>query len=31
VLAVTYLAIVWTISIGIRLIESRLRLPEEAR
>jgi His/Glu/Gln/Arg/opine family amino acid ABC transporter permease subunit len=31
VLALTYLAIVWTISIGIRLIESRLRLPEEAR
>jgi His/Glu/Gln/Arg/opine family amino acid ABC transporter permease subunit len=31
VLAVTYLAIVWTISIGIRLIESRLRLPEEPR
>jgi His/Glu/Gln/Arg/opine family amino acid ABC transporter permease subunit len=31
VLALTYLAIVWLISIGIRLIESRLRLPEEAR
>jgi ABC-type amino acid transport system permease subunit len=31
VLALTYLAIVWTISIGIRLIESRLRLPEEPR
>ena len=31
VLALTYLAIVWTISIGIRLIESRFRLPEEAR
>jgi polar amino acid transport system permease protein len=31
VLAVTYLAIVWTISIGIRMIEARLRLPEEAR
>jgi polar amino acid transport system permease protein len=31
VLAVTYLAIVWAISIGIRLIESRLRLPEERR
>jgi polar amino acid transport system permease protein len=31
VLALTYLAIVWAISIGIRLIESRLRLPEEAR
>jgi polar amino acid transport system permease protein len=29
VLALTYLALVWTISIGIRLIESRLRLPEE--
>ena len=29
VLAVTYLAIVWVISIGIRLIEKRLRLPEE--
>jgi His/Glu/Gln/Arg/opine family amino acid ABC transporter permease subunit len=29
VLAVTYLAIVWMISIGIRLIETRLRLPEE--
>jgi His/Glu/Gln/Arg/opine family amino acid ABC transporter permease subunit len=29
VLAVTYLAIVWVISIGIRLIEGRLRLPEE--
>ena len=31
VLALTYLVIVWTISIGIRMIESRLRLPEEAR
>ena len=31
VLALTYLAIVWLISIGIRLLESRLRLPEEAR
>ena len=31
VLAVTYLAIVWLISIGIRLVEARLRLPEEAR
>ena len=31
VLALTYLAIVWAISLGIRLIESRLRLPEEAR
>jgi His/Glu/Gln/Arg/opine family amino acid ABC transporter permease subunit len=31
VLALTYLAIVWAISIGIRLIEGRLRLPEEAR
>jgi His/Glu/Gln/Arg/opine family amino acid ABC transporter permease subunit len=31
VLALTYLAIVWAISIGIRLIEARLRLPEEAR
>ena len=31
VLALTYLAIVWMISIGIRLIEARLRLPEEAR
>ena len=31
VLALTYLAIVWLISIGIRLIESRLRLPEDAR
>jgi His/Glu/Gln/Arg/opine family amino acid ABC transporter permease subunit len=31
VLALTYLAIVWLISIGIRMIESRLRLPEEAR
>jgi ABC-type amino acid transport system permease subunit len=29
VLALTYLVIVWAISIGIRLIESRLRLPEE--
>jgi polar amino acid transport system permease protein len=29
VLALTYLAIVWAISIGIRLVESRLRLPEE--
>ena len=31
VLALTDLAIVWLISIGIRLLESRLRLPEEAR
>jgi His/Glu/Gln/Arg/opine family amino acid ABC transporter permease subunit len=31
VLALTYLAIVWLISIGIRLVEARLRLPEEAR
>jgi His/Glu/Gln/Arg/opine family amino acid ABC transporter permease subunit len=31
VLALTYLAIVWMISIGIRLLETRLRLPEEAR
>ena len=31
VLALTYLAIVWMISIGIRMIEARLRLPEEAR
>jgi His/Glu/Gln/Arg/opine family amino acid ABC transporter permease subunit len=31
VLAVTYLAIVWLISIGIRVVEARLRLPEEAR
>jgi His/Glu/Gln/Arg/opine family amino acid ABC transporter permease subunit len=31
VLALTYLVIVWAISIGIRLIEGRLRLPEEAR
>lgn len=31
VLAVTYLAIVWAISIAIRLIEKRLRLPEEPR
>jgi His/Glu/Gln/Arg/opine family amino acid ABC transporter permease subunit len=31
VLALSYLAIVWLISIGIRLIEARLRLPEEAR
>jgi polar amino acid transport system permease protein len=29
VLALTYLVIVWAISIGIRLLESRLRLPEE--
>jgi His/Glu/Gln/Arg/opine family amino acid ABC transporter permease subunit len=31
VLAVTYLAIVWVISIVIRLIEGRLRLPEEPK
>ena len=31
VLALSYLAIVWLISIGIRLLEARLRLPEEAR
>jgi His/Glu/Gln/Arg/opine family amino acid ABC transporter permease subunit len=31
VLALTYLAIVWIISIGIRLIEKRLRLPEDRR
>jgi His/Glu/Gln/Arg/opine family amino acid ABC transporter permease subunit len=31
VLAVTYLAIVWTLSAGIRLLESHLALPEEAR
>jgi His/Glu/Gln/Arg/opine family amino acid ABC transporter permease subunit len=31
VLATTYLAIVWTLSALIRLAESRLRLPEEAR
>jgi His/Glu/Gln/Arg/opine family amino acid ABC transporter permease subunit len=31
VLALSYLAIVWAISIGIRLIEARLRLPQEAR
>jgi His/Glu/Gln/Arg/opine family amino acid ABC transporter permease subunit len=29
-LAVVYLAIVWTLSIGIRVIESRLALPERA-
>jgi His/Glu/Gln/Arg/opine family amino acid ABC transporter permease subunit len=29
VLAVTYLAIVWTLSAGIRLLETRLALPEE--
>jgi His/Glu/Gln/Arg/opine family amino acid ABC transporter permease subunit len=31
VLAITYLAIVWAISIGIRLVEKRLALPEEPR
>jgi polar amino acid transport system permease protein len=29
ILALSYLVIVWLLSIGIRLIESRLRLPEE--
>jgi polar amino acid transport system permease protein len=31
VLALTYLAIVWALSIMIRLVEGHLRLPEEAR
>jgi His/Glu/Gln/Arg/opine family amino acid ABC transporter permease subunit len=31
VLALTYLAVVWAISIMIRLVEAHLRLPEEAR
>jgi ABC-type amino acid transport system permease subunit len=31
VLAVTYLAIVWTMSALIRLLESHLALPEERR
>ena len=31
VLAATYLAIVWTLSAAIRMIEQRLALPEEAR
>jgi len=30
VLAVTYLALVWTLSAGIRLVESRLALPESS-
>jgi ABC-type amino acid transport system permease subunit len=29
ILALSYLAIVWLLSIGIRLLEARLRLPEE--
>ncbi|MCR6679107.1 hypothetical protein NVV43_26865, partial [Escherichia marmotae] len=31
VLAATYLTLVWSLSILIRLVESHLRLPEEAR
>jgi len=31
VLALSYLAIVWVLSIMIRLVEAHLRLPEEAR
>ena len=30
-LAVTYLAIVWTMSASIRVVERRLALPEDAR
>jgi len=31
VLAVTYLVLVWTLSILIRMLERRLALPEDAR
>jgi ABC-type amino acid transport system permease subunit len=31
VLAVAYLAIVWTLSASIRLVESRLALPKDTR
>jgi hypothetical protein len=30
VLALTYLVIVWVISLAIRLLEAHLRLPQEA-
>jgi ABC-type amino acid transport system permease subunit len=31
VIAVTYLVLVWSLSLGIRLLERHLALPEEAR